>query len=78
MSHLNPGYVRPPPPKKTPDQIFDDVRREYGEPHFTTKRNPVGTLNEPFWAALYRSEPIFCSSHKNILSMSLAETFIGL
>jgi hypothetical protein len=52
MSHLNPGYVRPPPPpKKTPDQIFDDVRREYGEPHFTTKRNPVGTLNEPFWAA---------------------------
>jgi putative DNA primase/helicase len=57
MSHSNPSYVRPAPsPKKTPDQIFDDVCQEYGEPHFPTKRNPVGTLNEPFWAALYRSE----------------------
>ena len=57
MSHTNPSYVKPAPsPKKTPDQIFNDVCKEYGEPHFTTKRNPVGTLNEPFWAALYRSE----------------------
>jgi hypothetical protein len=26
---------------------------EYGPPHFPTQRNPVGTLNENFWAALY-------------------------
>ena len=57
MSQVNPSYVKaPPPPKKMPDQIFDNVCREYGEPHFTTERNPVGSLNEPFWAALYRSE----------------------
>jgi putative DNA primase/helicase len=47
----NPSYVRPPP-----TAIFDRVRQEYGEPHFPTKRNPVGTLNEPFWAAIYRLE----------------------
>jgi P4 family phage/plasmid primase-like protien len=57
MSHVNPSYVKSPAPsKKTPDQIFSDVCKEYGQPHFTTNRNPVGTLNEPFWAALYRSE----------------------
>jgi P4 family phage/plasmid primase-like protien len=54
MTHQNPSYVKQP--KRTPDQIFDDVRQEYGEPHFFTKKNPVGILNEPFWAALYRSE----------------------
>jgi P4 family phage/plasmid primase-like protien len=41
---------------KTPTQIFSEVCEEYGEPHFPTKRNPVGFLNEPFWAALYRFE----------------------
>jgi hypothetical protein len=46
----------PPPPQKDPAQIFEEVLREYGEPHFPTKKNPVGSLNEPFWAGLYRSE----------------------
>jgi hypothetical protein len=47
MSHSNPSYVRPPPsPKKTPDQIFNDVRKEYGEPHFTT--NTVEKLLNDF------------------------------
>jgi len=38
------------------NEIFDEVCQKYGEPHFATKRNPVGSLNEPFWAALYRCE----------------------
>jgi P4 family phage/plasmid primase-like protien len=45
-----------PPAPKTPAQIFSEVCEEYGAPHFPTKRNPVGSLNEPFWAALYRCE----------------------
>jgi P4 family phage/plasmid primase-like protien len=53
-------------PKKTLAQIFDDVRKEYGEPHFVTRRNPVGSLNEPFWAALYRCEhDILFEPHEN-------------
>ena len=43
-------------PRRDLVQIFNEVRAEYGEPHFPTARNPVGTLNEPFWAALYRKE----------------------
>jgi hypothetical protein len=43
-------------PEKDPAQIFNNVFQEYGEPRFPTERNPVGSLNEPFWAALYRSE----------------------
>ena len=39
-------------------QIFEDIRRLYGEPHFPSGRNPVGNLNETFWAALYRSEHV--------------------
>jgi len=54
------------PIKKTPAQIFEEVRNEYGEPHFPTERNPVGSLNEPFWAALYRSEHhILFEPHEN-------------
>jgi phage/plasmid-associated DNA primase len=30
-----------------------DIIRIYGPPHYPTKRNPVGTLNERFWAAFY-------------------------
>jgi hypothetical protein len=26
---------------------------EYGPPHYPTKRNPVGYLNEDFWAAFF-------------------------
>jgi putative DNA primase/helicase len=36
-------------------RIFNEVRAEYGEPHFP-RRNSPGTLNEPFWAAIYRRE----------------------
>jgi P4 family phage/plasmid primase-like protien len=56
---MNPSYVqsKPNPSRnKNKAQIFDEVREKYGQPHFTTNRNPVGSLNEPFWAALYRSE----------------------
>ena len=27
--------------------------KKYGAPHFPTKRNPVGTLNEVFWSAFF-------------------------
>ena len=27
--------------------------QKYGPPHFTTKSNPVGTLNEVFWSAFF-------------------------
>jgi P4 family phage/plasmid primase-like protien len=42
--------------EKRPEAIFKRVLQHYGEPHFPTPRNPAGTLNEPFWAGLYRSE----------------------
>ena len=46
--------IKTPPRNLT--QIFEEVLKEYGSPHFPTARNPIGTLNEPFWAALYRKE----------------------
>jgi phage/plasmid-associated DNA primase len=43
------------------NQLFSDTTgldlqslvQAYGPPHYPTKRNPVGTLNERFWAAFY-------------------------
>jgi putative DNA primase/helicase len=29
--------------------------KKYGPPHYVTRRNPVGSLNEVFWAALFAS-----------------------
>jgi phage/plasmid-associated DNA primase len=42
------------------NNLFTDLRsfdlaahiRDYGPPHYPTKRNPVGSLNERFWGAL--------------------------
>jgi P4 family phage/plasmid primase-like protien len=42
------------------NQLYTDLQnfdlgahiKKYGPPHWTTKRNPVGQLNEDFWAAL--------------------------
>ena len=42
------------------NQLYTDLQNfdlgahieKYGQPHWTTKRNPVGQLNEDFWAAL--------------------------
>jgi hypothetical protein len=31
---------------------LDTHIKNYGPPHYPTKRNPVGNLNERFWAAL--------------------------
>lgn len=45
------------------NQFFSDTTaldlksliQSYGPPHYPTKRNPVGILNEKFWAAFYAS-----------------------
>jgi hypothetical protein len=47
----NPSYVRP-----DPVQIFEAVRKHYGEPLFQLRKDRAGTLNEQFWAGLYRSD----------------------
>jgi len=47
----NPSYVKP-----DPAQIFDAVRKHYGEPLFQTRTDRPGILNEQFWAGLYRKE----------------------
>jgi P4 family phage/plasmid primase-like protien len=57
----SPSYVR-----IAPEALFEDIRRQYGGPHFPTPRNPAGNLNEPFWAALYRTEhDILFESNEN-------------
>ena len=48
---MNPSYVKP-----DPAQIFDAVRKHYGEPVYQTRKDRPGTLNEQFWAGLYREE----------------------
>src|SRR5215472_2910467 len=43
------------------NKLYTDLRnfdlgahiRKYGPPHYPTERNPVGTLNEWFWATLF-------------------------
>ena len=32
---------------------LESLVKKYGAPHFPTMRNPVGTLNERFWAAFF-------------------------
>jgi putative DNA primase/helicase len=46
----------PSPPTNSKPGIFEEICSQYENPHFPTPKNPAGSLNEPFWAALYRSE----------------------
>jgi P4 family phage/plasmid primase-like protien len=55
------------------NELFSEIRslnlnsliQAYGPPHYPTKRNPVGTLNEDFWAAFIATQnDILFESHE--------------
>ena len=49
--------------------------KKYGSPHFPTKRNPVGTLNEVFWSAFFATLNEFSTRIEKASSTATAARF---